>query len=193
MMEAGNLGAYLANYRAEAVDDAVAILAEAPDATHAGYHDQAKLVLKKYERGAESLAIHTWFYDHEPTNEFAGHIAKYFSNGIREDVLLATAVHGIVFAPGSAGTIQEVFTDAAQNHYATFGYRSPMVLFGKKGFTVTLKDKVSQKDQYVEDERVHGLLESLAESGGYREFLTVSDNPLEIVEFIESHPPQRRP
>ena len=51
-----------------------------------------------------SLAVPTWFYGHEPSNLFASHIAKYFSNSIREDTLLAVALYGIVFAPGSAGT-----------------------------------------------------------------------------------------
>ncbi len=44
--------------------------------------------------------------------------------------LLAIATHGVVFAPGSAGTIQEIFQDAAQNHYASFGPPSPMMLLG---------------------------------------------------------------
>jgi len=55
--------------------------------------------------GSESLAIPTWFYGHEPSNVFASHIAKYFSNSIREDTLLAICLHGILFSPGSAGTL----------------------------------------------------------------------------------------
>ena len=61
----------------------------------------------------------------EPISQFASHIAKYFSNSIREDGMLAVATAGIVFAPGGAGTMQEIFQDAAQNAYRTFG-RSPM-------------------------------------------------------------------
>ncbi len=78
------------------------------------------------ERGI-SLAIPTWFYGHEPPTPFATHIAKYFHNAIREDGLLAIAGDGIIYAPGSAGTIQEIFQDAAQNHYESFGRFSPMV------------------------------------------------------------------
>jgi len=33
----------------------------------------------------------------------ASHIAKYFSNSIGEDGMLAVATAGIVFAPGGAG------------------------------------------------------------------------------------------
>ena len=61
----------------------------------------------------------------EPISLFASHIAKYFSNSIREDGLLAVATAGIVFAPGGAGTMQEIFQDGAQNAYRVFG-RSPM-------------------------------------------------------------------
>ena len=74
----------------------------------------------------------TWFYGHEPTNLFSVHVAKYFSNSIREDGLLAIAEHGIIFSPGSAGTTQEIFQDATQNHYATFGTISPMVFLSKE-------------------------------------------------------------
>lgn len=79
------------------------------------------------QRG-RSLAIPTWFYGHEPPTPFATHIAKYFSNPLREDGLLAIAHHGVVYAPGKAGTLQEVFQDASQNYYLTsHDTFSPMV------------------------------------------------------------------
>ena len=68
----------------------------------------------------------TWFYGHEPPTPFATDIAKYVSNALREDGLLAIARHGVVYAPGEAGTLQEVFQDAAQNAYRTHGWFSPM-------------------------------------------------------------------
>ncbi|MCB0976428.1 MAG: hypothetical protein KDB02_03110 [Acidimicrobiales bacterium] len=81
-----------------------------------------------------SLAVPTWFYGHEPPTPFATHIAKYFSNSLREDGLLAIAVDGIVFGPGSAGTLQEVFQDACQNHYRVFHDRfSPMAFLDRGG------------------------------------------------------------
>ena len=79
---------------------------------------------------SRSLGIPTWFYGHEPPNIFATHIAKYFENSLREEGLLAIATHGVIFAQGNAGTTQEIFQDACQNYYATYGFRSPMVLFG---------------------------------------------------------------
>lgn len=64
-----------------------------------------------------SLAVPTWHFGHEPYIPFATHIAKYFLNSIREDVLLTLASCGIVYSEGRGGTIQEVFQDAAQIYY----------------------------------------------------------------------------
>jgi predicted Rossmann-fold nucleotide-binding protein len=83
-------------------------------------------MIPESQRG-QSLAVPTWFYGHEPPTPFATHIAKYFTNALREDGLLAIAADGIIYAPGSAGTIQEIFQDAAQNFYESFGRFSPMV------------------------------------------------------------------
>ena len=44
-----------------------------------------------------SLALPTWHYGHEPFTPFATHVAKYFLNSIREDVLLTLASCGIIF------------------------------------------------------------------------------------------------
>jgi predicted Rossmann-fold nucleotide-binding protein len=63
---------------------------------------------------------------------FATHIAKYFANSVREEGLLAIAKGGVIFTPGSAGTMQEIFQDLAQNHYQSFGVSSPMVFMDKK-------------------------------------------------------------
>ena len=82
-----------------------------------------------------SLAIPTWLYDHEPVGRFASHIAKYFANSIREDGLLRVAGAGVVFAPGGAGTVQEVFQDLAVNTYADPADRAPMVFLNRDHFT----------------------------------------------------------
>lgn len=173
-MEAANLGAYLANETEGAVEAAVHMLAPAPTYDHTAYFDRAYAVLDRYPDGAGSLAVPTWFYGHEPSNLFARHIAKYFANSIREDGLLAIAKHGVIFAPGSAGTIQEVFMDAAQNHYTTFGAESPMVFYNRTYWT--------------ERKPVYPLLKSLA--GSYGELITTNDDPAAVVAFIEEHPPR---
>ena len=119
-MEAGNLGAWLATADDSAIDEAIETLRVATDYSTQEYLDASSAVVQRFPDGAESLAIPTWFYGHEPTNDFATSVAKYFSNSIREDGLLAIATHGVIYTPGAAGTIQEVFMDATQNHYDVF-------------------------------------------------------------------------
>jgi predicted Rossmann-fold nucleotide-binding protein len=92
-------------------------------------------IYKSISSPSHSLAVPTWDYGQEPTTPFATHTAKYFQNSIREDGLLALAKQGIVFSEGKAGTIQEIFQNGAQNYYNTFGYFSPMVLFGVEYWT----------------------------------------------------------
>jgi len=174
-MEAANLGAHLSGAPEDALVDAVATLADAPHYTDAAYFDRAYAVRDAHPDGAENLAVPTWFYGHEPSNLFASHIAKYFANSIREDGLLAIAHHGVIYAPGSAGTIQEVFMDAAQNHYASLGTISPMVFFGD--------------DYWTDQEPVYPLLQKLAAGHPYADLLTISDDVDAIVDFIATHEP----
>lgn len=84
------------------------------------------------------LAIPTWLYGHEPANLFAGRIAKYFSNAIREDMILRLARGGIVFAAGRAGTLQEVFQAATKTYYNTDGASGPYVFLDRVFWTETL-------------------------------------------------------
>lgn len=128
-MEAANLGAASSAMSGQAVEALVDRLAEVP-----GFEDDPNAfigvaldVADDVEPAVETLSVPTWFYGHEPSNPFATHIAKYFSNSEREDGLLAIALSGIVFLAGGPGTIQEVFQDAAQNAYRTFGHPAPMV------------------------------------------------------------------
>ena len=136
IMEATNLGAYFAGKSQEDLLHALSILEKAPYYRDEGYHEQAIEVLERYPNGHANLAIPTCFYGHEPSNLFASHIAKYFSNSIREDTLLAISLYGIICAPGSAGTTQEIFMDAGRNHYGTFNYYSPMVFLGRHRYEI---------------------------------------------------------
>jgi len=176
IMEAANLGAYLAGKSEETLTDALGILAQAPHYKDKGYHRAALEALALFPKGRNSLAIPTWFYGHEPSNLFASHIAKYFSNSIREDNLLAICLYGIVYAPGSAGTTQEIFQDATQNHYGTFNFYSPMVFLGK--------------ERYESDTLIFPLLKQLSQDKAYHHMLFVTDEPAEILEFLENHPPR---
>ncbi len=175
IMEAANFGAFFADYSEEEFRGALAKLQQAPDFRERGYHDSALAVLDRFPAGRKSLAIPTWFYGHEPSNLFATHIAKYFSNSIREDTLLAVSLHGIVFAPGSAGTTQEIFMDATQNHYGTYNFYSPMVFLSRKRYEI--------------DTMIYPLLRQLAYGRRYSDLLFISDRPEEVVDFLLRHPP----
>ncbi len=132
-MEATHVGAYFAAREDSDLQAALEILKVRPSgATGGEYADEDWLhrawrVLEAFpippgtEAQCLSVGVPTWLYGHEPPAPFATRIAKYFANSVREDGLLAIATHGVIFAPGSAGTTQEVFQDAAQNHYFTAG------------------------------------------------------------------------
>ena len=175
IMEAANLGAYMAAYSSEQLDDAIHLLCQAPSFDHPRHFAQSKIVLAKYPQGHENLAIPTWFYGHEPSNLFADHIAKYFSNSIREDGLLAISLFGVIYAPGSAGTTQEIFMDATQNHYGSFGYYTPMIFFGKR--------------RYLKETFLFPVLQQLAWGRKYSELLFVTDSPEEVLKLVKQHPP----
>src|SRR4029079_2721456 len=83
---------------------------------------------------AGSGGVPTWFYGHEPPNVFAGAVAKFFSNALREDGLLARCTDGVVYLPGEAGTVQEVF-QAVTGHYYAAAPRAPLVLVGRSYWT----------------------------------------------------------
>ena len=168
-MEAANLGAYLADRSDTERDDAVDALAAAPPwATEpAGYMGVADDIRERFAPGGESLAIPTWVTAGEPISQFASHIAKYFSNSIREDGMLAVATAGIVFAPGGAGTMQEIFQDAAQNAYRVFG-RSPMAFLDTQHYCV--------------ETGLYPALERQAARLGFTDLLSVSDEPEQILD-----------
>jgi len=137
IMEAGNLGAFLTRSgEIGAIDEALAVLARAPGVEHPDYSTAAGEVHRRFATGTGgvSLAIPTWLYGHEPVGRFASHIAKYFANSIREDGLLRVAAAGIVFSPGGAGTVQEIFQDLAVNAYSPAAERAPMVFLGADWF-----------------------------------------------------------
>jgi len=139
-MEAANLGAYLSRSADGRLDRALEALAAQPSFRPdvAAWARVAFEVREQVPDGAESLGVPTWHYGHEPPNPFASVIAKYFANATREAVLLTLCNRGIVFLPGAAGTVQEVFQDACENYYAEPGDLAPMVLVGRRHWTETL-------------------------------------------------------
>ncbi len=171
-MEATHLGAWLASRSEEEVDEAIKILAKAPLYNDKLWLSTAFQVMERFplQTITESVGIPTWFYGHEPPTPFATHIAKYFANSVREEGLLAVAKGGVIFAPGSAGTVQEIFQEAAQNHYGTFGNVSPMVFLNEKYWT--------------EEKPVYPILQQLAEGQEYGKLLAIYDKEKDIVKEI---------
>ena len=122
----------------------------------------------------ESLGIPTWSYGHEPSNLFASHIGKYFANSIREDGLLTISYGGIIYAPGSAGTIQEIFQDACQNHYETTTHISPMIFFGLRLLGT--------------GKPIKPLLTALSKDRRYRDPIGFCNTVDEVLAFLNAHP-----
>ena len=136
-MEAANLGAYVAPFDDGMLAEALRLLARAPSFAPS-VTDWARAAFDVRERwpsGGPSVGIPTWFYGHEPPNAFAAHIAKYFANATREDGLLARSNAGVVFLPGAAGTVQEIFDNATPNYYESRGEPTPMVLVNRAHWT----------------------------------------------------------
>jgi len=167
-MEATHVGAWFAGKEESALIKAVKILATAPIYTDKYWLDKSFEVLQLFPKTSyKSLGIPTWLYGHEPPTPFATDIAKYFANSVREDTLLAIAKGGVIFTPGSAGTIQEIFQDATQNHYLSFEYASPMIFFDKNYWTV--------------ERPIYPLLKKMLKEGKYKNLILSALNKKEAV------------
>ena len=173
-MEATHLGAWFSERTDNELIEAISILAKAPLYNpKEKWLDAALTVAQKYpisDREPKSLGIPTWLYGHEPPTCFAEQIAKYFANSVREEGLLAIAKYGVIFTPGSAGTIQEIFQDAAQNHYKSFGIASPMLFLGQ--------------DYWKRQKPIYSTLTQLAAGKEYASLIDISDSRTHIVNQI---------
>jgi predicted Rossmann-fold nucleotide-binding protein len=176
-MEATHLGAALSAQPAGALDAAIGELAQARVLPPAGdmvdsrgrvdakvvaalhgWFRPAHAIAGRIRRPGFSVAVPTWHYGHEPSSPLASHIAKYFQNSVREDGLLAIATYGVIYSEGKAGTLQEIFQDAAQNYYRTCRWFSPMVLLGRKYWTRTFPVAPVLDKLFKEDHEQHRLL-----------------------------------
>lgn len=172
-MEAANLGALVPE--AAGLADALDRLGRVPS-FRPRTDDWARVAFEVVDRvravgaGRESLGIPTWFYGHEPPNVFASAVAKYFHNAQREAILLQVCNAGIVFLPGAAGTVQEVFQDACENYYADRSVVAPMVLVGRRYWTEELP--------------VWPLLEALARGRAMAEHVHLVDTVEEAAELL---------
>lgn len=191
-MEAGHLGALLSSAPEGEVESALGELGrkpELPEMRHVAVPAETGVLVdselaakghewfapawrlaKQWSGGCRSLAVPTWHYGFEPTSPFATDIAKYFQNSIREDGLLEVAQAGVVFTPGKAGTIQEIFQDGAQNYYRSFGQFSPMVFLGVDYWTNRLP--------------VLAVLKALFTPADFARCVRVTDDPMEAARFV---------
>lgn len=199
-MEATHLGAFMAGRPDSDVEEALNILAQAPSYKDPLWLDTAMRVVANGKRKMKneefaidnsnssspipplkgrlgedylpiSLGVPTWLYGHEPATPFASHIAKYFENAIREDSIITIAKGGIIYSPGSAGTMQEIFQDAVQNHYLSFGYASPMIFL--------------DTDYWTNQMPVYPLLQQLSAAGRYKNLiLSIGDEVEEIIDDV---------
>lgn len=167
-MEATHLGAWMAGRTDDEAQEAIRMLAASASFKDRSWVSSALDVMHRYPQNQYvSLGIPTWLYGHEPSTPFATHIAKYFVNSVREDTILTIAFGGIIYTPGSAGTLQEIFQNAVQDHYLSFGFASPMIFMGKIFWT--------------EEVPVFPMIHQMQETGKYKNLLlTLTDDPFEI-------------
>ena len=90
---------------------------------------------------------------------------------MRENLVISLPKGGIIFTPGSAGTFQEIFQDAAQNHYQTLGYASPMIFLDKK--------------YYTDEVPLYPLLQEMQVRGRYSNLiLSITDDTDDVIRFL---------
>jgi predicted Rossmann-fold nucleotide-binding protein len=176
-MEASNVGAYLAAYGESEAHACLAELQKIP--TYPGHEpefiNQSVELRQKFSKGTVNLGVPTWTYAGEPISQFATDLAKYFSNSVREDGLLGIAKYGVIFAAGGAGTMQEVFQDAAHNAYRSYNFVAPMVFLGSS---------------YTQPPSAYDVAMVLARQYKFENYLAAIEKPADAVRFLQSHPPQ---
>ncbi|VBA53946.1 LOG family protein [Mycobacterium attenuatum] len=196
-MEATHLGAMLANASDHDVTDALKHLQSQPTLPDSAavvsctgevdtaivrqLHDWAapayEIAQTFSETGGRSIAVPTWYYGNEPMSPLATVVAKYFQNSIREDILLSLAANGIIYTRGAAGTIQEVFQNAAQNYYPRNAVEfSPMIFLGREFWTEKLPVLPVLRALFVGGKKLT--------DEQFEQLVRIVDNPDEAVEAL---------
>lgn len=183
-MEAANLGALAAGLpepvRSRVLEEVLAALAAVPSfrpdvaAWVRPALEAREQVVASYDTVARipfTVGMPTWFYGHEPSNVFASAIAKFFSNAIREDGLLAACDAGIIVLPGAAGTVQEIFQAVTPRYYGTVP-QEPVILVGVEYWTKKMP--------------VWALLETLAEESGTSHLVKLVDDVDEAADLVRA-------
>ncbi|WP_353950603.1 Rossmann fold nucleotide-binding protein [Knoellia sp. S7-12] len=178
-MEAANLGALCPTDAV--VSEALGRLAGIPS-FRPSIEDWARRALEIFDdiiaipvqdSAVRSIGIPTWFYGHEPPNVFCNGIAKYFSNAVREDGLLARSTAGLVVLHGAAGTVQEIFQSITPLYYAEADQTlAPLVLVGV--------------DHWSREVPVWNTIEALGRERGMGEAVHLVDTIDEAAELVLS-------
>jgi hypothetical protein len=199
-MEAGNLGAFLATQGDDAIDKALGDLPEENFTSHK-WLATAAAVRAKFNGSwsapigpqQSSLAIPTWLYGHEPPNLFSSHIAKLFYNSLREDGLVTVASGGIIFGPGNAGTVQEIFQDLTQNYYRGALSPTPMVFLNPEYWSRPCDDQLTLPPRKNSNKPLVPLVRQLAAEKDFHTAVHLSDDTAEIVKFLDRPKPKPKP
>jgi predicted Rossmann-fold nucleotide-binding protein len=197
LMEAGNLGAFLAPYPDDALDKALAGLPDRPFESHEWLATAAAVramfvgdwTAPVPDTGS-SLAIPTWLYGHEPPNLFSSHIAKLFYNSLREDGLVTVANMGIIFGPGNAGTVQEVFQDLTQNYYRGSLTATPMVFLDPPYWNRPSSDELTFPPRKNPNKPLMPLVRQLAAEKDFLSSILVTDSAAEAISFLDRPKPR---
>ncbi|MEO8851599.1 MAG: Rossmann fold nucleotide-binding protein [Allobranchiibius sp.] len=175
-MEAASLGACLTDPSelGAALAELTPVPSFEPDIT--AWARTALAVREEYTDTAHRhrcVGVPTWFYGHEPPQVFCGGVAKFFSNALREDILLARCNAGIIVLPGAAGTVQEIFQATTRMYYAnpeTTTSIPPLILVGAQQWTRVIP--------------VWGLLTRLAQDRAMQRSVHLVDSTREAAQII---------
>ena len=194
LMEAANLGAFLAPFADGELDRSLETLTTAdldtdvPGWLRTACETRARLLGGDWRTaapaGSRNLGIPTWHYGNEPPNLFATAIGKYFYNSVREDGLVGVASGGLVFGAGAAGTVQEVFQDVTRNYYRAPGESpTPMVFVGRDFWDPAAHDAATAKPDPGRAP-VYPLVRKLGADAGFSDALMICDDTEEMVRFL---------
>jgi predicted Rossmann-fold nucleotide-binding protein len=191
LMEAANLGAFLAPHPDSVLDGVLAELGDPHFSSHEWLATAARVragLLGRWDAAESpegySLGIPTWLYGHEPPNLFASHAAKFFYNSLREDGLVTVADGGLLFAPGNAGTVQEIFQDANQNYYRGADTATPMVLLDTEYWNPAPGAPAAAPGRAKIAKPLWPLLRQLGAEKGFSDALALTDDPDEIIALL---------
>lgn len=190
-MEAVNLGAYFSPFPDGALDDALKMLASAPDFNQNSYTSASVAVLERYPRRETGnprkdmvmggIGIPTWHYGHEPANLFAHRSFKYFDNDLREGNLIRASSGALIVAPGAAGTVQEVFQHSTGQFYNPAPEGGPAEIFF---FNSEFWEK--EENRSVVD-RCRWQM-ATAKGGNFAHHVHETNDPDEIIEIMNGRP-----